>query len=114
MLQKIERQTSWARLETRKLTSAELFSNVVSFLRQQYLVIVVTILVTLGLGVVYLFGAKPTYTATATLIIDSRKNQLFQQQSVLGDIPVDSSSVESQVQILKSESIALAVIKELN
>ena len=114
MLQKIERQTSWARLETRKLSSAEIFSSVVSFLQQQYLIIVVTILATLGLGVVYLLSAKPTYTATATLIIDSRKNQLFQQQSVLGDIPVDSSSVESQVQIVKSESIALSVIKELN
>jgi len=114
MLQKIERQTSWARLETRKPSSAELFSSVVGFLRQQYLIIAVTILVALGLGIVYLFSAKSTYTATASLIIDSRKNQLFQQQSVLGDIPVDSSSVESQVQILKSESIALAVIKELN
>ena len=71
-------------------------------------------LVTLGLGVLYLFNAKPVYTATASLIIDSRKNQLFQQQSVLGDIPIDSSSVESQVQILKSETIALAVIKDLH
>jgi succinoglycan biosynthesis transport protein ExoP len=114
MLQKIERQTSWTRLDARKPSSAELFSSVVAFLRQQYPVIVVTILVALALGAVYLVSAKPTFTATATLIIDSRKNQLFQQQSVLGDIPVDSSSVESQVQILKSESVALSVIKELN
>lgn len=114
MLQKIERQTSLSRAEPRKLSSAELLSSSVAFLRQQYLVILIAILATLGLGGLYLFNAKPVYTATASLIIDSRKNQLFQQQSVLGEIPIDSSSVESQVQILKSETIALSVIKELN
>ena len=114
MLQKTERQTPLSRVEARTPSSAELLSSFVGFLRQQYLVILFAVLVTLGLGVLYLFNAKPVYTATASLIIDSRKNQLFQQQSVLGDIPIDSSSVESQVQILKSETIALAVIKDLH
>jgi succinoglycan biosynthesis transport protein ExoP len=114
MLQKTERQTPLSRVEARKPSSAELLASFVGFLRQQYLVILFAVLVTLGLGVLYLFNAKPVYTATASLIIDSRKNQLFQQQSVLGDIPIDSSSVESQVQILKSETIALAVIKDLH
>ena len=102
------------RVEGRQPSSAELLSSFVGFLRQQYLVIVFAVLVMLGLGGLYLFNAKPVYTATATLIIDSRKNQLFQQQSVLGDIPIDSASVESQVQILKSETIADAVIKDLH
>jgi succinoglycan biosynthesis transport protein ExoP len=114
MLQKTERQTPLNRVEARTPSSAELLANFVGFLRQQYLVILFAVLVTVGLGVVYLLNAKPVYTATASLIIDSRKNQLFQQQSVLGDIPIDSSSVESQVQILKSETIALAVIKDLH
>jgi succinoglycan biosynthesis transport protein ExoP len=114
MLQKTERQTHLNRLELRKPSSAELLSNFIGFLRQQYLVILLSILLALGCGGVYLFNAKPTFTATASLIIDSRKNQLFQQQSVLGEIPIDSSSVESQVQILKSETIALSVIKDLH
>jgi succinoglycan biosynthesis transport protein ExoP len=114
MLQKIERNTSLSRSEQRKPSPAEFVSSLITFLRQQYIVILVTILVMMSLGGLYLFNARPTYTATATLIIDSRKNQLFQQQSVLGDIPIDSSSVESQVQILKSETIALSVIKDLN
>ncbi len=106
MLQKIERNTSLSRSEQRKPSPAEFVSSLITFLRQQYIVILVTILVMMSLGGLYLFNARPTYTATATLIIDLRKNQLFQQQSVLGDIPIDSSSVESQVQILKSETIA--------
>jgi succinoglycan biosynthesis transport protein ExoP len=55
----------------------------------------------------------PSYLAKATLIIDSRKVQLFQQQSILGDIPVDTASVASQVEVLKSENIAQSVLKEL-
>src|SRR4051812_41323123 len=111
MLQKTELPTPLGRFDARKPSSADLLSSSIVFLRQQYLVIVLAVLTTLGLGGVYLLNAKPTYTATATLIIDSRKNQLFQQQSVLGEIPIDSASVESQVQILKSETIALSVIK---
>ena len=48
------------------------------------------------------------------LLIDSRKIQLFQQQSILGDIPIDTASVDSQVEVLKSENVALSVIKDLH
>ncbi|MCP2131427.1 UNVERIFIED_ORG: succinoglycan biosynthesis transport protein ExoP [Bradyrhizobium japonicum] len=48
------------------------------------------------------------------MVIDTRKVQLFQQQSVLGDIAVDSATVETQVEILKSENISLAVIRDLH
>ncbi|EJW11980.1 putative exopolysaccharide biosynthesis protein [Rhodovulum sp. PH10] len=65
------------------------------------------------LGLVYLVTTPARYTATATMVIDTRKVQLFQQQSVLGDIAIDAGTVETQVQILKSENISLAVIKDL-
>ncbi|MGY2933662.1 succinoglycan biosynthesis transport protein ExoP [Bradyrhizobium sp. GM6.1] len=48
------------------------------------------------------------------MVIDTRKVQLFQQQSVLGDIAVDSATIETQVEILKSENISLAVIRDLH
>ena len=47
-------------------------------------------------------------------MIDTRKVQIFQQQSILGDIPIDTAQVESQVEVLKSENIASAVIKNLH
>ncbi|CCD92770.1 putative exopolysaccharide biosynthesis protein [Bradyrhizobium sp. ORS 375] len=95
------------------VSSAEMLTSLSGFLRRQYQFILVVIAACLCLGVGYYMATPSTYTATASLIIDSRKNQLFQQQSVLGDIPIDSASVESQVQIIKSETIALAVIKDL-
>ena len=47
-------------------------------------------------------------------MIDAHKVQIFQQQSILGDIPIDTAQVESQIEVLKSENIASAVIKNLH
>jgi succinoglycan biosynthesis transport protein ExoP len=81
--------------------------------RQRY-VLLLTILSCVGLALTYVFMTPKAYTATAALFLDSHKTQSLQQQSPMGlDIPVDSSMVDSQVEILKSESIALSVIKEL-
>jgi succinoglycan biosynthesis transport protein ExoP len=68
----------------------------------------------MALAAIYVLSAQPKYTAQAKLLIDTRKVQLFQQQSVLGDIPPDPASVDSQVEILQSENVARAVIKELH
>jgi len=84
------------------------------FARRQSKVIAVATLSILALGLVYLLSAPPRFTAQTSMIIDTRKNQLFQQQSILGDIPVDSSAVESQIEILKSEKVALSVISNLH
>jgi succinoglycan biosynthesis transport protein ExoP len=46
-------------------------------------------------------------------MIDSRKVQPFQQQ-MIGDISPESWSVDSQVEVLQSENVALAVIKGLH
>ena len=66
------------------------------------------------MGFLYLLTTPPSYTATATMIIDTKRVQLFQQQSMFNDMPFDTGAVESQVEILKSETIALAVIKQLH
>ena len=64
---------------------------------------------------VYFFTAQPTFTATAELFVDTHKISLLQQQQTLGiDAPVDSSLIDSHVEILKSENIAQAVIKDLH
>ena len=93
----------------------ELFRMFTGFLYRQYPVIGVAFLLIMALAAVYLFTTPPSFTAFAKLIIDSRKVQPFQQQMV-GDISnsADSWSVDSQVEVLQSENVALAVIKELH
>src|SRR5712692_3127718 len=93
-------------------STIESLSGLVAFVGRQYPIIVFVGTIIFVLGLVYVFSAQPQYTAEASLIIDTRKVQLF-QQALLGDSGINSAAVESQVEILKSESIALAVIKNI-
>jgi succinoglycan biosynthesis transport protein ExoP len=96
------------------LSGAEALQTFLGFVRRQFAVILFVTLLALALGVIYTVTARPSYTAQAQLLIDARKVQVFQQQSVLGDNPIDAAQVESQAEILKSENIAAAVIKNLD
>ena len=92
---------------------ADTFKSILDFTRRQYPVIVFAMAVSLALGLLYVLTTPPSFTASTTMMIDTKKVQLF-QQTMLSDLPIDQSTVESQVEILKSETIALAVIKKLH
>lgn len=94
-------------------STAELLDSFVHFLRQQHRVILSASLLSIALGVAYLMVARASYTAVATMLIDSRKTQFLQQQPLTSDPPIDAASVESQVIVLKSDNVALSVIKKL-
>ena len=94
--------------------SADTFQTILEFVSRRYREVGVAVAIAIVLGVIYLLTATPSYTASASMIIDTNKIQLFQQQSMFNDFPMDSGAVESQVEVLKSESIALAVIKQLH
>ncbi len=83
--------------------------------RRHLAIIIAASVVTLIGGLIYLLTTPSMYSATASMIIDTRKVQLFQQQSVLGDIPVvDAGTVQTELQLLRSDTVSLAVIKELD
>ena len=82
--------------------------------RRQLPVFLVLIACCAMLGLFYLFTTPSSYTATATMVIDTRKVQLFQQRSVLGETPVDAGTVQTQVEVLKSQNVSLAVIRDLH
>ena len=84
------------------------------FVRRQFPVIVFVTVLSITLALIYVLTARPSFTAEAQLLVDAQKVQVFQQQSVLGELPANSTEVESQVEILKSENIASAVIKKLH
>lgn len=93
---------------------ADTFKTLVDFTRRQYHVLVFALSITLALGLIYILTTPPSYTATASVIIDTNKLQLFGQQSIFSELPLDSATVESQVEIFKSENIAQAIIKKFN
>ncbi|WP_407117222.1 polysaccharide biosynthesis tyrosine autokinase [Bradyrhizobium sp. LMG 9283] len=93
---------------------AQTLTSYVEIVRRQFPTMVAIVSACVILALLYLFTAAPLFTSTASMVIDTRKVQLFQQQSVLGDIAIDSATVETQVEILKSENISLAVIRDLH
>lgn len=93
---------------------AQTLTSYLDIIKRQFPTMVAIVSACVILALLYLFTAAPQFTSTASMVIDTRKVQLFQQQSVLGDIAVDSATVETQVEILKSENISLAVIRDLH
>ncbi|MGG2476786.1 hypothetical protein ACNVD4_15570, partial [Rhizobium sp. BR5] len=58
--------------------------------------------------------AVPIYSATATLLIDRNNSQIVEQLSAIGGVVEDEASILSQVEVLQSETIGLAVVDSLN
>ncbi|PPQ16842.1 exopolysaccharide biosynthesis protein [Bradyrhizobium sp. AC87j1] len=95
-------------------SSSQPLASYLEIIRRQFPMMLAVLSSCMILALLYLFTAAPEFTSTASMVIDTRKLQLFQQQSGLGDIAVDSATVETQVEILKSENISLAVIRDLH
>ena len=55
----------------------------------------------------------PRFTATANVMIDTRKHSVDNIQAVLSDLPDDTGVVDTEVEILKSRSLAERVVNTL-
>jgi capsular exopolysaccharide synthesis family protein len=85
--------------------------EVVRFLRRRRTIIGVAIATTLLLASGYAMFATPRYTALTSLLIDARKAS---QATILGDPIIDSAIVESQVEVIRSQTVARSVIAKLD
>jgi polysaccharide biosynthesis transport protein len=105
----------YRRLTPEESSPAELLVHLLGIVRRQYLVILFVGALTMALASIYVVTATPRFMAVATMFIDRGKVQPFgQQQQMLIDSPMDSAAVEGQLQILKSDAIALSVINSLH
>jgi polysaccharide biosynthesis transport protein len=89
-------------------------SEILGALRRRWRLLVLGCVSGLTLAVSYIVLATPLYTSTVRILIDTRMNQNLQTQKLVEETPVDTALVDSQVQILSSESIVLSVIKSMN
>ena len=64
-------------------------------------------------AVLFTLQATPKYTATANVMLDTRKEQVSNVEEVLSGLPADSSTVDTQVEILKSRQLAERVVTQL-
>lgn len=110
VIDQVGQPNAWASSES--LT--ELVEKLTGFLRRQYPIIVFVLACALALGATYLFTTPSLYTANAMLVIDTSKTRVLQQQqATIGELPLDTAQVETQVELLKSEGIGLSVVRDL-
>jgi succinoglycan biosynthesis transport protein ExoP len=90
-------------------------SRLISALRRQARLFTAFCLAGVAFGTLYLMAAKPLYTASANIIIDNRQVRAVHDVSPLAERPIlDNAEVESQAEVLRSEKVGLAVVKQLN
>lgn len=88
--------------------------QLLGFLRRRWPTILATTLALLALGAGYLLFATPKYTATASVLVDTRRADMYRQQAVISaDAQYENAMVESQAEILQSEPIAKQVVRRL-
>jgi exopolysaccharide transport family protein len=83
------------------------------FLRRQYPVILFAVALAVAASVIYLRVTPPTFKAEVRILFGNPKAQFVQQQSLVPDAPMDLAQMETQLQIIKSDAIATAVIEQL-
>ena len=73
--------------------------------------------ITLGLCLltfVGVFQMTPLYTAETLILLDQQKTQVLNVEAVMSGLGGDNATVDSQVEILRSRSIARRVVMDLN
>jgi succinoglycan biosynthesis transport protein ExoP len=82
-----------------------------AFLHRRYLGILICLLIALPVGAFYAFTSPKTYTASATMMIETRKGHL---ESQANPGPLDLAWFETQLQNLKSLNVLSYVVKQLH
>ncbi|MGH8612564.1 MAG: Wzz/FepE/Etk N-terminal domain-containing protein [Gammaproteobacteria bacterium] len=97
------------------VSAADNISRLISALRRHTRLVIVFCLAGAAAGILYIIVSTPLYTATAQIVIDNRQVRSVHDVSTLSDWPVEMAGfVDSQVELLRSEEVGLAVVKSLN
>lgn len=66
------------------------------------------------LGAIYALQLTPRYTATVSLMIDPRQQNVMNSDAVVSGIGTDSAAVDSQVALIQSANVTRRVVEKLN
>lgn len=67
-----------------------------------------------ALALLVILGAVPRYSATETILLDEERNELLNQVSALPNAVRSDATVQSELEILRSQVLALEVVERLN
>jgi len=83
-------------------------------LRRQIRLIGALVFIGLILSITYILVTPSSYTARTSILIDLKQPNLYNGNQGLALALVDPAAIDSQVEIIKSEALALEVIRKLN
>lgn len=89
------------------------FADVLSFLGRRKLAISVGIAAVLGIAILYVATTPSEYSATAVVVVDTSKVQIFDRGDVASQEAMPNASIETELQILRSSRIAYSVVDKL-
>ena len=72
-----------------------------------------TVLLVTSIAVLVSFQLTPRYTATAEVLVDPRESKVADVEAVLAGLSSDASTIDSQIQVIRSRSLAARVIQQL-
>ncbi|WP_439374651.1 Wzz/FepE/Etk N-terminal domain-containing protein [Bradyrhizobium sp. DASA03120] len=93
------------------LSPAEFIAACNVFVRRQMPILISAPLLIVAIALLYLAVATPKFTAEALLLVEAKRSD--QSTPTPGDAGIQVPILDSQVEILKSEKIALSVIRDL-
>src|SRR5262245_36339793 len=82
--------------------------------RRQWRIAALRLLLVLAFGVLYLLLAPPRYTAMTNILIDQDNSKILYQGSALERTVEDEARILSQVEVIVSDKVGLAVVDKLN
>src|SRR5438128_50989 len=68
--------------------------------------IIGTVIASMTIVTLIVLQMTPIYTASTSIMVGQRENKVIDVESVLAGLPNDTATIENQIQILKSSSLA--------
>ncbi|WP_426024743.1 GumC family protein [Brevundimonas sp. TSRC1-1] len=87
--------------------------RLIAVFRRRLKLFIAIVLLVLAVAIVVTVRATPLYTATANLMIDTRKENVVDAEAVLSGLTADTGVVDTEVEILKSRHLAETVVDTL-
>lgn len=88
--------------------------ELLQMVRRRWKLIAGLTILALALAVLVTVNQTRLYTATSLVLIETRQDRVVDMEAVVAGLPADSSTIESEVEILRSQDLAERVMNELD
>ena len=85
--------------------------GILSLLRRQFRLILLTVLIGTAAASVVAFALTPVFTASALILVDPSSKNLLDPDAQMTSASADNARIDSEVEIIRSENILLKVIE---